>query len=278
MKNFRVTFAAGILAAAWNPISPAHSSQDPPKPTQAKADLTGLHDFDFEVGEWRVHHRVKRPADSQQWLEFDGTCSNRSLIDGSANVEEHRFGKPTGVTHGVALRAYDPKTSQWAIWWIDSRDPLGALDPLVKSRSTTASAPSIPTVRLTGSRSARASFGRRSLLHPRAGNRPIQRTRERRGKQIGSWSSIGLRATHEHDAAKIHHGSGRNGARRLASESVASEVRQDQPGARAEQSRITADGKWRPTRCVARAASADGCGPGSRTGCGENRTARATKV
>jgi hypothetical protein len=55
-------------------------------------------------------------------------------MDGSANVEDHRFDEPTGVTHGVALRAYDPTTEQWAIWWIDSRNPLGALDPPVKGR------------------------------------------------------------------------------------------------------------------------------------------------
>ena len=133
MKNFRVTLAAGILVAAMNLISPAHSS-DPPKPTQGAANMAGSHDFDFQVGEWRVHHRVKRPASNDQWLEFDGTCSNRGLMDGSANVEDQRFDKPTGVTHGVALRAYDPKTAQWAIWWIDSRDPFGALDPQVKGR------------------------------------------------------------------------------------------------------------------------------------------------
>jgi hypothetical protein len=134
MKNFRVTLAAGVLAAAMNPISPADSSQDPPKPTQDAPNVAGSHDFDFQVGEWRVHHRVKRPASNDQWLEFDGTCSNRGLMDGSANVEDQRFDKPTGVTHGVALRAYDPKTGQWAIWWIDSRDPLGALDPPAKGR------------------------------------------------------------------------------------------------------------------------------------------------
>lgn len=134
MKRFHATFAAGILAAAICSIAPAHS-QDTSKPTQvAGANLTGLHDFDFEVGEWRVHHRVKRPADSQQWLEFDGVCSNRSLMDGWANVEDHVFNKPTGVTRGVALRAYDPKTAQWAIWWIDGRDPFGALDPPVIGR------------------------------------------------------------------------------------------------------------------------------------------------
>ena len=53
MKNFRVTVAAGILAAAMNLISPAHSSQDPPKPTQGAANMAGSHDFDFQVGEWR---------------------------------------------------------------------------------------------------------------------------------------------------------------------------------------------------------------------------------
>jgi hypothetical protein len=55
-------------------------------------------------------------------------------MDGWANVEDNAFNKPTGVTHGVALRAYDPKTAQWAIWWIDGRDPFGALDPPVIGR------------------------------------------------------------------------------------------------------------------------------------------------
>lgn len=123
MKSFRVTLAAGILAASMGSIVPAHSqntSKDTSKPAQATAaDLTGLHDFDFQVGEWRVHHRVKNPADNHQWLEFDGTCSNRRLMDGWANVEDHTFNKPTGVSRGVGLRAYDPKSGQWAIWWID---------------------------------------------------------------------------------------------------------------------------------------------------------------
>jgi hypothetical protein len=133
MKGFRVTLAAGILASAMGSIAPAHS-QDTSKATQAAtANLTGLHDFDFEVGEWRVHHRVIRAADGR-WSEFDGTCSNRSLMDGWANVEDHRFNKPTGVTRGVGLRAYNPKTAQWAIWWIDGRDPFGALDPPVIGR------------------------------------------------------------------------------------------------------------------------------------------------
>ncbi|MGH8172845.1 MAG: hypothetical protein ACREPX_06835, partial [Rhodanobacteraceae bacterium] len=94
---------------------------------------TGLHDFDFEFGKWRVHHRVK-PRSGDQWLEFDGTCSTRGLTDGSANVEEHTFDKPGGISYGIGLRAYDAKTRQWAIWWVDGRDPHGTLDPPVKGR------------------------------------------------------------------------------------------------------------------------------------------------
>jgi hypothetical protein len=94
------------------------------------ANESGLHDFDFQVGEWRVHHRVKRP--SGEWYEFEGTCSNRPLMNGRANVEDNTFHKPGGDAQGVALRTYDSKSGQWAIWWVDSRDPHGVIDPPVK--------------------------------------------------------------------------------------------------------------------------------------------------
>jgi hypothetical protein len=96
------------------------------------SDLVGIRDFDFEIGNWTVHHRVRR-ADGH-WVEFDGTCTNRPLMAGAANVEEHVFSRPTGVTRGLALRAYDPNTGLWAIWWVDGRDPHGTLDPPVKGR------------------------------------------------------------------------------------------------------------------------------------------------
>lgn len=93
----------------------------------------GPHDFDFEFGQWRVHHRVKRDG---QWTEFDGTSTTRGLIDGSAVVEEHTFFRKAGTSYGIAMRPYDAKTAQWAIWWVDSRDPHLALDPPVKGRFT----------------------------------------------------------------------------------------------------------------------------------------------
>src|SRR5262245_22601732 len=90
-RAFQLT--AGLLAAAIGPAAPALAA---PAPAELSApDRSGPHDFDFEIGDWRVHHRVKRPTGDHPWLEFDGTCSTRSLMGGSANVEEHVFDKPT---------------------------------------------------------------------------------------------------------------------------------------------------------------------------------------
>ena len=120
------TIACCLLVACDGVSAGAHAAADP--------DLSaGAHGFDFEFGSWRVHHRVKRASDGG-WSEFDGVCTDRSLADGSANVEEHRFDKPTGAIWGVAMRAFDPASASWAIWWIDGRDPHGALDPPVKGR------------------------------------------------------------------------------------------------------------------------------------------------
>jgi hypothetical protein len=133
-KHLRFSLAAGILAAALT--APAQSSQDAPKPAQTAPDLTGLHDFDFLVGEWRVHHRrlKERLAGSREWLEFDGTCSMRKLMDGWANVDDNVINLPGDAYRGVGLRSYDQKTGQWAIWWLDGRNPFGDLDPPVKGR------------------------------------------------------------------------------------------------------------------------------------------------
>jgi hypothetical protein len=136
MNSFRFTLATGLLAAAFGSAFPAFASQDPPKPAQGAADLSGLHDFDFLVGEWRVHHRrlKERLAGSREWVEFEGTCTMRKLMNGWGNVDDNVLDMPSGSYRGVGLRSYDPKTAQWAIWWLDGRNPFGDLDPPVKGR------------------------------------------------------------------------------------------------------------------------------------------------
>lgn len=135
MRHARVTFAAGILAVVVGSMAATRASQGPPAQAQAAANLTGLHDFDFLVGEWRVRHRYLRvKGERRDWVEVDGTCSMRALMEGRANLEEHTLHAPGGVYGAIGLRAYETATGQWAIWWLDGRDPSGNLDPPVKGR------------------------------------------------------------------------------------------------------------------------------------------------
>jgi hypothetical protein len=136
MKRFRITLAMPVLIAVLAPIIPAYASEDTPKTMHGIANLTSLHDFDFLVGDWRVHHRQlkARLANSHDWVEFDGTLSMRPLMRGFANVGDNMFNVRGGAYRGVSLRSYDPKTGQWAIWWLDGRDPFGDLDPPMKGR------------------------------------------------------------------------------------------------------------------------------------------------
>lgn len=132
MKTFRIAFVAALLTVGG--IAPAYASQDTPKPSGGATDVSHLHDFDFLVGDWRVHHRKlkARLAGSNAWLEFEGTCSMRKLMDGWANVDDNVLNVPGNSYRGVGLRSYDPKSGMWAIWWLDGRDPFGNLDPPVK--------------------------------------------------------------------------------------------------------------------------------------------------
>src|SRR2546430_12576717 len=45
------------------------------KGAETQNHIDGVHDFDFLVGEWRVHHRRLKP-DTHEWGDFQGTCSN----------------------------------------------------------------------------------------------------------------------------------------------------------------------------------------------------------
>lgn len=134
MNRFRNALAAGVLVASIGSAIPALASQDPPKPGHETANLTGLHDFDFLVGSWRVHHRrlKERLAGSHEWIPFEGTCVMHKLMDGYGNVDDNVLNLPEGAYRAVGLRSYDPKTAQWAIWWLDGRMPFNPLDPPVK--------------------------------------------------------------------------------------------------------------------------------------------------
>lgn len=92
------------------------------------------HDFDFLIGKWNVHHRrlKERLANNHDWVEFEGTSQLWMTMDGHGTVDDNYLALPGGPYRAVGIRAFDPKSQTWAIWWIDARDPHRDLDPPVK--------------------------------------------------------------------------------------------------------------------------------------------------
>lgn len=90
-------------------------------------------DFDFFMGIWKCRHRylVRRLADCHDWIEFDGTCAARKILDGFGNMDESDINLPGDPYRGMSLRTWEPDSGTWAIYWLDSRRP-GHLFPPVK--------------------------------------------------------------------------------------------------------------------------------------------------
>ena len=87
MKIYRRTPAVIwllILSLAIPGLSAAQLKQDSGHGiSQVDSSTPGVHDFDFLVGQWRVHHRKlkERLANSREWIEFEGTL-NQPAADG----------------------------------------------------------------------------------------------------------------------------------------------------------------------------------------------------
>jgi hypothetical protein len=132
------TLAGATLLFAQPQKSPAITSKGTeaakmePKAEKEGNDITGVNDFDFLIGKWRVHHRrlKERLAGNHEWIEFEGTCVMQKILGGAGNMDENVLDFPGSSYRAVTLRTYDPAKGQWSIWWIDSRNP-SHLDPPV---------------------------------------------------------------------------------------------------------------------------------------------------
>jgi len=94
------------------------------------------HDFDFFAGRWNVRHRrlKERLEGCTEWETFGGASTVRPIMDGHGNVDDNVIDLPSGPYLAASVRAYDAKTDQWAIWWIDGRMPHNPLDPGMRGR------------------------------------------------------------------------------------------------------------------------------------------------
>src|SRR5258708_19588788 len=75
----------------------------------------GQHDFDFEIGTWKIHlkrldHRL---VGSTTWVEFDGTSVTRKVWDGRADLDEFETDSPAvGHIKVLTLPPYNPQPRQ----------------------------------------------------------------------------------------------------------------------------------------------------------------------
>ena len=121
-REWRFLLCILIIAACAIPGSaqsaPAANS------SQANSERDGQHDFDFELGSWKIHlkRRLNPMTGSNKWVEFDGTSDTRKVWEGRSQIEEFETDGPTGHIEGLTLRTYNPKTHEWKLYWANSKD------------------------------------------------------------------------------------------------------------------------------------------------------------
>jgi len=95
--------------------------------THTKAELT--HDFDFLMGDWRVHNRklVKRFQGSDEWETFEATQTCLPALGGLGNTDQ--MIALDGTPIGMSLRFFKRETQQWYIYWVGYSD--GVMQPPV---------------------------------------------------------------------------------------------------------------------------------------------------
>lgn len=128
--------AGGATALGWPSSQALLAAPGADSGTAAGRDLAArAHDWDWLVGSWDVRHRrlKERLVGDTHWEEFGGKSSFWPTLGGLGNVDDNIVELPGDTYRGATVRAYDPATDQWAIWWIDGRDPMN-IDVPVRGR------------------------------------------------------------------------------------------------------------------------------------------------
>ncbi len=109
-------------------VAQQNQSSSASEVSKAALQHDGQHDFDFEVGSWKIHlSRLLHPlTGSTKWEEFDGTSTTEKVWGGRANLEQFEADSPSaGHLEGLTLRLYNPESHQWSLYWATSK--TGAL-------------------------------------------------------------------------------------------------------------------------------------------------------
>jgi hypothetical protein len=141
IKRIRALF---LLCCAVVVLPPVHilaqqsAGSSKASAQQPSTERDGQHDFDFELGHWKIHlKRLLHPlTGSRTWVEFDGTSVTRKVWNGRSQLEEFETESPDGShIEGMTLRLYDPQTHQWSLYWATSKSAVMGVPTIGKFKN-----------------------------------------------------------------------------------------------------------------------------------------------
>jgi len=129
LQQVQTYILLSAVIVATHPVRVVAQNDSNTGKTEQKATTEshdGQHDFDFELGTWKIHlKKLQNPlSGSTTWVEFDGTSVTRKVWDGRADLEEFETDGAIGHIEGLTLRLYNPQSRQWSLYWINSKDGI----------------------------------------------------------------------------------------------------------------------------------------------------------
>jgi hypothetical protein len=111
-----------IVALVLSLVATAQDKQTVKGKNGATSQVDHQHDFDWEIGDWKVHLRRLPHRLTGSWVEFEGTARVRKVWDGRANLLELELNGPAGHIEGLSLRLYNPQSERWSVYFATSDD------------------------------------------------------------------------------------------------------------------------------------------------------------
>lgn len=133
MLNTALSRRDTLLALAATLFAATNAAAQSGDHVMTEAELAAhSHDWDWLVGSWNVRHRrlKERLAGCTEWQEFNGTCHMVPTLAGLGNMDDNWLDLPSGAYRAMGIRAFNPDTRQWSIWWLDAR--VQTIEPPVR--------------------------------------------------------------------------------------------------------------------------------------------------
>src|SRR5258707_11868390 len=115
-RNVKRLFLCSLLVGCLLSIR-ALAQAVPAAPVQPPSGelRDGQHDFDFNIGTWKIHTRLllHPRTGSNDWVDLNGTVHVRKVWNGRAQLEQIEADGATGHFEGFTLFLDNPHAHHW---------------------------------------------------------------------------------------------------------------------------------------------------------------------